>query len=48
MKFASLVDAERPVFVSKRRSGYLLEGGCDSGPIGIMNLSNNNRNGYYT
>lgn len=40
MKFASLLDAERPICVNKKRGGYLVEEGRDSGPIGIMNLSN--------
>lgn len=40
MKYASLIDNEQfgNININKRRGGYLLENGCDSGPIGILDL----------
>lgn len=44
MKFASLVDIERTgtTNVNIKRGAYLLDSGRDSGPIGLLNLSNRN------
>lgn len=48
MKFASIIGPERTscstTFVNRKRGAYLLNSRCDSGPSGILNISNRSCN----
>lgn len=40
MKFASVVDLDRNTYVNRKRGPFVLNNDCESGPVGIINISN--------